>query len=43
MSKLQVVELFAGLGAPRKALNNLNIDHEVVGFSMSGYKCGRIW
>ena len=33
MNKIKVVELFSGLGAPRKALNNLNIDHEVVGFS----------
>ena len=30
---LKVVELFAGIGAPRKALNNLNIDHEIVAFS----------
>ena len=31
--RLKVIELFAGIGSPRKALNNLNIDHEVVGFS----------
>ena len=30
---LKVVELFAGIGSPRKALKNLNIDHEVVAFS----------
>ena len=29
----RVVELFAGIGAPRKALKNLNINHEVVAFS----------
>ena len=30
---LKVIELFAGIGSPRKALKNLNIDHEVVAFS----------
>jgi len=29
----KVIELFAGIGSPRKALNNLNIPHEVVAFS----------
>ena len=31
--QVRVVELFAGIGSPRKALKNLNIDHEVVAFS----------
>ena len=30
---LKIIELFAGIGSPRKALNNLNIDHEIVAFS----------
>ena len=30
---IKVVELFAGIGAPRKALENLNIDHKVIAFS----------
>ena len=30
---LKVVELFAGIGAPRKALKNLNIEHEIIAFS----------
>jgi DNA (cytosine-5)-methyltransferase 1 len=30
---LKVVELFAGIGAPRKALENLNINHKVIAFS----------
>ena len=30
---LKVIELFAGIGSPRKALKNLNIDHEIVAFS----------
>ena len=30
---LKVVELFAGIGSPRKALKNLNIDHKVIAFS----------
>lgn len=29
----KVIELFAGIGSPRKALNNLKIDHEIVAFS----------
>lgn len=31
--KLKVIELFAGIGAPRKALENLRIEHENIGFS----------
>jgi len=27
---IKVIELFAGIGAPRKALENLGIDHEIV-------------
>ena len=30
---LKVIELFAGIGSPRKALKNLNIDHEIIVFS----------
>ena len=30
---LKVVELFAGIGAFRQAMKNLNIPHEMVGFS----------
>ena len=30
---LKVVELFAGIGAPRKSLRKLNIDHKVIAFS----------
>lgn len=30
MQKLKVVELFAGIGAWSKALERLNIDHEIV-------------
>ena len=30
---LKIIELFAGIGSPRKSLNNLNIDHEIVAFS----------
>ena len=31
--RIKIIELFAGIGSPRKALNNLNIPHEVVAFS----------
>ena len=30
---LKVIELFTGIGSPRKALKNLNIDHKVIAFS----------
>lgn len=30
---MKVIELFAGIGAPRMALNNLGIKHEVIGIS----------
>lgn len=30
MKKLKVIELFAGMGSPAKALKNLNIDHEII-------------
>ena len=30
---LKVIELFSGIGAPRKALEKLNINHKVIGFS----------
>ena len=33
MTKVKVIELFAGIGSPRKALEKLNIKHEVVAFS----------
>lgn len=33
MDKLKVLELFSGVGAFTKALTNLNIDYELVGFS----------
>lgn len=33
MSKLRVIETFAGIGAQTKALKNLNIEHEVVAIS----------
>lgn len=33
MEKLKVIELFAGIGAPRMALKSLNIKHEVIGIS----------
>ena len=33
MSRLRVIELFAGVGAQRMALRNLGIDHEVVAIS----------
>lgn len=32
-SKLRVFEAFSGIGAQRKALENLGIDHEVVAIS----------
>ena len=30
---MDILELFAGIGSPRKALEKLNIKHEVVAFS----------
>lgn len=30
---LKVIELFAGIGAPRKALQNIGIEHEILGIS----------
>ena len=33
MGKLKVLSLFSGIGSPEKALTNLKIDHEIVGFS----------
>ncbi len=33
MDKLTVIELFSGIGAPRKALQNLKIPHEIIGIS----------
>ena len=30
---IKVIELFAGIGSPRMALKNLNIEHKVVAFS----------
>ena len=38
-SKLRVFEAFAGIGAQRKALENLGIDHmDTGGFSYGAYK-----
>lgn len=33
MKKIKIFELFAGIGSPRKALTNLGIDYESVGYS----------
>lgn len=33
MSKIKIFELFAGIGAPRKALSKLGIEYESLGFS----------
>jgi DNA (cytosine-5)-methyltransferase 1 len=33
MSKLKLLSLFSGIGAFEKALTNLNIDYELIGFS----------
>lgn len=33
MEELKVLSLFSGIGAPEKALSNLGINYELVGFS----------
>lgn len=33
MSKLNVLSLFSGIGSPEKALTNIGVDYELVGFS----------
>ena len=33
MSKLKVIELFAGIGSQTQALKNIEVEHEVIGIS----------